>query len=190
MAARSSGKFAARFEVRSIQSLGAAEEGVDAKFEVKRAEIQRRQISKCPRESPPEWKSKAATSAATSRLNLESNLGLEISPLQSSLSRIRRALDDAARYRRRTPSLMRSILSIAAYSVLSKIDDADGGRNAQGMTVGFRARCSRMPSLSKARRRRNAYGKSPRILSRGGGGEGKLKPSTVCRLCPSSSSSG
>ena len=114
------------FEVRSIQSLGAAEEGVDAKFEVKRAEIQRRRISKCPRESPPEWKSKAATSTATSRLNLESNL-LEISPLQSSLSRIRRALDDAAIYRRRTPSLMRSILSIAAYSVLSKIDDADGG---------------------------------------------------------------
>src|SRR4051812_34299524 len=91
--------------------------------------------------------------AATSSLNLESNL-LEISPLQSSLSRIRRALDDAARYRRRTPSLMRSILSIAAYSVFSKIDDADGGRNARGMTVGFRARCSRIPSVSKARRRR------------------------------------
>ena len=98
-------------------------------------------------------KSKAPTSAATSRLNLESNL-LEISPLQSSLSRIRRALDDAAIYRRRTPSLMRSILSIAAYSVLSKIDDADWGRNARGMTVGFRARCSRIPSVSKARRRR------------------------------------
>ena len=32
------------FEVRSIQSLGAAEEGVDAKFEVKRAEIQHRRI--------------------------------------------------------------------------------------------------------------------------------------------------
>src|SRR5438105_13335165 len=64
------------FEVCSIQSLGAAEEGVDAKFEVKRAEIQHRRIPKCPRESPPEWKSKAATSAATSRLNLESNLGL------------------------------------------------------------------------------------------------------------------
>src|SRR5436853_280251 len=41
------------FEVRSIQSPGAAEEGVDAKFEVKRAEIQRRRIPKCPRESPP-----------------------------------------------------------------------------------------------------------------------------------------
>src|SRR4051812_19393858 len=40
------------FEVRSIQSLGVAEEGVDAKFEVKRAEIQRRRIPKCPRESP------------------------------------------------------------------------------------------------------------------------------------------
>ena len=192
-----------RFEVRggselevcsSIQSLGAAEEGVDAKFEVKRAEIQRRRIPKCPRESPPEWKSKAATSAATSRLNLESNLGLEISPLQSSLSRIRRALDDAAIYRRRTPSLMRSILSIAAYSVLSKIDDADRGRNARGMTVGFRARCSRIPSVSKARRRRRQDGmrmerESSDIKSRGGG-EGKWKPSTVCRLCPSSSSSG
>ena len=32
------------FEVRSIQSLGAAEEGVDAKFEVKRVEIQHRRI--------------------------------------------------------------------------------------------------------------------------------------------------
>ena len=32
------------FEVGSIQSLGAAEEGVDAKFEVKRAEIQHRRI--------------------------------------------------------------------------------------------------------------------------------------------------
>ena len=113
------------FEVGSIQSLGAAEEGVDAKFEVKRAEIQHRRIPKCPRESPPEWKSKAATSAATSRLNLESNL-LEISPLQSSLSRIRRALDDAARYRRRTPSLMRSVLSIAAYSVLSETTTPTG----------------------------------------------------------------
>jgi len=41
------------FEVGSIQSLGAAEEGVDAKFEVKRAEIQHRRIPKCPRESPP-----------------------------------------------------------------------------------------------------------------------------------------
>src|SRR3954471_20728583 len=49
---------------------------------------------------------------------------------------------------------MRSILSIAAYSVSSKIDDADRGRNARGMTVGFRARCSRIPSVSKARRRR------------------------------------
>jgi len=42
-------------EVRSIQNLGGAEEGVDAKFEVKRAEIQHRRIPKCPRESPPEW---------------------------------------------------------------------------------------------------------------------------------------
>jgi hypothetical protein len=33
-------------------------------------------------------------------------------------------------------------------------------------------------------------GKSPQILSRGGGGEGELKPSIVCRLRPSSSSSG
>jgi hypothetical protein len=67
------------FEVRSIQSLGAAEEGVDAKFEVKRAEIQHRRIPKCPRESPPEWKSKAATSTATSRLNLEArNLAITV----------------------------------------------------------------------------------------------------------------
>ena len=51
------------FEVGSIQSLGAAEEGVDAKFEVKRAEIQHQRIPKCPRESPSEWKPKAATSA-------------------------------------------------------------------------------------------------------------------------------
>src|SRR5438105_1648847 len=33
-------------------------------------------------------------------------------------------------------------------------DDADRERNSRGMTVGFRARCSRIPSVSKARRRR------------------------------------
>ena len=119
------GSFPLGFEVRSIQSLGAAEEGVDAKFEVKRAEIQHRRIPKCPRESPP-VEIKGSDEYGDESFELESNL-LEISPLQSSLSRIRRALDDTAIYRRRTPSLMRSILSIAAYSVLSKIDDADGG---------------------------------------------------------------
>src|SRR5947209_20023176 len=61
------------------------------------------------------------------------------------------------------------------------------------MTVGFRARCSRIHPY----RRRDGEGRtecvwkeSPQILRRGGGGEGKLKPSTVYRLRPSSSSSG
>src|SRR5947209_13133525 len=50
------------------------------------------------------------------------------------------------------------------------------------MTVGFRARCSRIHPY----RRRDGEGRtecvwkeSPQILRRGGGGEGKLKPSTV-----------
>ena len=148
------------FEVRSIQNLGAAEEGVDAKFEVKRAEIQHRRIPKYPRESPPEWKSKAATSAATSRLNLESNFGLEISPLQSSLSRIRRALDDAAIYRRRTPSLMRSMLSIAAYSVLSKTTTPTGecARNDRRFSRKMLSNSVRIEGAT-AKTGRNAYGK-------------------------------
>src|SRR3954447_16275014 len=110
-----------------------------------------------PAREPPGVEIKGSDECGDESFELESNL-LEISPLQLSLSRIRRALDDAARYRRRTPSLMRSILSIAAYSVLSKIDDADWGRNARGMTVGFRARCSRIPSVSKARRQRRQDG--------------------------------
>src|SRR3954447_13700987 len=104
-----------------------------------------------PAREPPGVEIKGSDECGDESFELESNL-LEISPLQLSLSRIRRALDDAARYRRRTPSLMRSILSIAAYSVLSKTTTPTGecAKNDRR----FRARCSRIPSVSKARRRR------------------------------------
>src|SRR4051794_40360397 len=125
-----------------------------------------------PAREPPGVKSKAATSAATSRLNLESNFGLEISPLQSSLSRIRRALDDAAIYRRRTPSLMRSMLSIAAYSVLSKTTTPTGecARNDRRISRKMLSNSVRIEGAT-AKTGRNTDGKSPQILSRGGGGE-------------------
>src|SRR3954464_12706247 len=112
-----------------------------------------------PAREPPEWKSKAATSAATSRLNLESNL-LEISPSQSSLSRIRRALDDAARYRRRTPYLMRSVLSIAAYSVLSKTTTPTGecARNDRRFSRKMLSNSVRIEGAT-SKTGRNAYGK-------------------------------
>src|SRR5436190_2646144 len=85
---------------------------------------------------------------------------VEISPLQLSLSRIRRALDDAARYRRRTPSLMRSVLSIAAYSVLPKTTTPTGecARNDRRFSRKMLSNSVRIEGAT-AKTGRNAYGK-------------------------------
>ena len=107
------------FEVGSIQSLGAAEEGVDAKFEVKTGRDPALTNTQMPAREPPGVEIKGSDECGDESFEFRVQFWAR-NLAQSSLSRIRRALDDAARYRRRTPSLMRSILSIAAYSVLSR----------------------------------------------------------------------
>ena len=79
-----------------------------------------------PAREPPGVEIKGSDECGDESFEFRVQFGARISPLQSSLSRIRRALDDAAIYRRRTPSLMRSVLSIAAYSVLSKLTTPTG----------------------------------------------------------------
>src|SRR5205085_7685951 len=89
-------------------------------------------------------------------------------------------------------------LSDALHSIYCSVfgafkDDADGRRNARGMTVGFREDALEFRPYRRRdgeNRTECVWKESPQILRRGGGGEGKLKPSTVCRLRPSSSSSG